>query len=111
MADLSFLKQFTKGDTKKMRRYIDLYLKIAPVTFKKMRQNIIAQDWEQLRINAHSLKPQAEYMGIPTLKALLMQIEAKADEGKPTALKSLFKEALQHHIQSEASLKKVIKSL
>lgn len=111
MADLSFLKQFTKGDTKKMRRYIDLYLKIAPVAFKKMRQNIIAQDWEQLRINAHSLKPQAEYMGIPTLKALLMQLENKASEGKATTLQALYKEALKHHIQSEASLKKVIRNL
>lgn len=36
MVDLSFLEQFTKGNKNKMVRYIGMYLRIAPATFKDM---------------------------------------------------------------------------
>ena len=52
MVDLSFLEKFTKGDTKKINRYIQLYLDVATETFNRMQDNFNANDWEQLRINA-----------------------------------------------------------
>lgn len=75
MVDLTFLKKFTKDDPIKMKRYISLYLDVAPKTFEEMQRNLQSGDWEQLRINAHSLKPQAEFMGIITLKEELIKIE------------------------------------
>ena len=108
MVDLSFLEKFTKGDKKKMNRYIGMYLNIAPGTFDKMEQNIKEQDWEQLRINAHSLKPQADYMGIPELKDVLIKIENNAKEGDQVSLQGLFDEAYRLHIQSEVGLRSFI---
>lgn len=75
MVDLSFLEKFTKGDSKKMKRYISLYLDMAPGTFDTMEKNLVNNDWEQLRINAHSFKPQAEFMGAISLKEKLDVIE------------------------------------
>lgn len=109
MIDLTFLEKFTKGDVEKMKRYINIYLSIAPNTFEQMHQNIIDRDWEQLRINAHSLKPQSDYMGIPALKAVLIQIENKASEGESQALQNLYNEALELHKESEILLKEFIK--
>ena len=74
MIDLTFLKNFTKDDSKKMKRYISLYLDVAPKTFEEMKRNLENRDWEQLRINAHSLKPQADFMGIESLKEELIKI-------------------------------------
>lgn len=75
MVDLSFLEKFSKGDTKKMKRYIDLYLDVVPKTFEVMQQNLKNNDLEQLRIHAHSLKPQADFMGVSELKNTLINIE------------------------------------
>ena len=111
MVDLSFLEKFTKGDKKKMNRYIGMYLNIAPGTFDKMNQNIVEQDWEQLRINAHSLKPQADYMGIPRLKQILIQIENNAPEGNSDALLGLYENAFQLHLESEKLLKEFIEKV
>ena len=108
MVNLSFLEEFTKGDQKKMKRYIKLYLSIAPDTFNNMGQNIADQDWEHLRINAHSLKPQTDYMGIPELKAVLEQIEHEAKNGQGKDLQVLFKEAQKLHVESEAFLQEYI---
>ena len=61
MVDLTFLRKFSKDDSQKMKRYISLYLDVAPNTFAEMKRNLDNQDWDQLRINALSLKPQTDY--------------------------------------------------
>ena len=104
MADLTFLEKFTKGDTAKMKRYISMYLAAAPETFAKMHKNIADGDWEQLRINAHSLKPQADYMGIPSLKAVLLDIENNAASGDKDKLTTLYENAHSIHSKSEGIL-------
>ena len=49
--------------------------------------------WADLAINAHSLKPQAEYMGIPALKEVLMEIENSVKNKETTDMESLFERA------------------
>lgn len=105
MVDLSFLEKFTKGDTRKMKRYIHIYLDVAPVTFEQMQQHVIDRDWEQLRIKAHSLKPQADYMGIPQLKAVLVEIEQSVQEATFEKLLPLFEKASAIHMASVPFLK------
>lgn len=110
MIDLSYLEKFTKGDTKKMKRYIDIYLNIAPETFQKMEQDINNKDWEQLRIKAHSLKPQADYMGIQGLKAVLVDIEKNVLEEKFEKIHELYEKASAIHFESTPLLKSFIDS-
>lgn len=111
MVDLSFLETFAKGNKKKMKRYISIYLQIAPATFKDMEQHVADRDWEQLRIKAHSLKPQADYMGIPSLKGVLVNIEQSVHEGKFARLPALYEEAVAIHAQSLPELEAFIGSL
>lgn len=104
MVDLSFLEKFSKGNNTKMRRYISMYLKMAPETFERMHQNIKDKSWPELAINAHSLKPQAEYMGIDTLKELLIEIEKKIKNDQLEDMETLFKKAKSIHDESEVFL-------
>ena len=108
MVDLSFLEKFTKGSIPKMKRYISMYLNMAPETLERMRQNIENRSWQELAVNAHSLKPQADYMGIATLKEVMIEIENKAKSGKVDDLEILYKKAISIHKESEAFLQKFI---
>jgi HPt (histidine-containing phosphotransfer) domain-containing protein len=105
MADLSFLEKFSKGDAQKMKKYISMYLNTAPDSFKKMQQNIKDKSWSDLAINAHSLKPQAEFMGIPSLKEVLIEIENNVKKGQLNDFENLFERANAIHIESEIFLK------
>ena len=105
MVNLTFLKKFTKDDPKKMKRYISLYLDVAPKTFEEMKCNLKNGDWEQLRINAHSLKPQADFMGIDSLKEALIKIEEAVKTGNFDVLESLFNASLKISVDSEKILK------
>ena len=108
MVDLSFLKKFTKGNDTKMRRYISMYLNTASETFERMDQNIKDNSWSKLAINAHSLKPQVEFMGISTLKELLIEIENKVKGNQLAGIETLFTEAKNIYDESEVFLEEYI---
>ena len=108
MVDLTFLKNFTKGDASKMQRYISMYLNFAPETFERMHQNIQDKAWTELAVNAHSLKPQADYMGIITLKEILIDIEEKVKNDQTEGMESLLLKAKVIHDASEVLLQEFL---
>lgn len=108
MVDLTFLRKFTKDDPIKMKRYISLYLDSAPKTFEEMQRNLDNGDWEQLRINAHSLKPQADFMGIESLKEELIKIEEAVKLNHLDGIVNLFNSALTISTASENALRKML---
>ena len=111
MVDFTFLKKFTKDDPKKMKRYIGLYLDVAPKTFAEMKHNLEDKDWEQLRINAHSLKPQADFMGINSLKEELIKIEEAVKVNNFDVLENLFATSFKIATDSEGILKEMLEQL
>ena len=100
MVDLSFLKEFSKGKTSRMHRYINLCLEMAPETFNQIESALNSGDWEAYAIQAHSLKPQAKYMGITGLQEILAQMEKLAKAGETGDLASLFQEAKALHLEA-----------
>lgn len=78
--NLDFLKNFTKGDKEKMRRYVGMYLSSTPQVIQEMEEFLEAENFENVRLKAHSIKPQVQYMGITELSALLLQIENIIDQ-------------------------------
>ena len=111
MIDLTFLKQFSKNNPQKMKRYISLYLDVAPKTFEEMQRNLKDADWEQLRINAHSLKPQADFMGIDRLKEELIKIEEAVKTNNFDILENLLNTSLKIAADSEIILKEMLEQL
>ncbi|MFT4805615.1 MAG: HPt (histidine-containing phosphotransfer) domain-containing protein [Marivirga sp.] len=104
MIDLSFLEKFTKGNTSKMKRYITMYLSIAPEIFERMNENITQENWTDLAINAHSIKPQTDFMGIKSLKNILIKIENGSKNGEYENLNALYQKAYEIHKKSEILL-------
>jgi HPt (histidine-containing phosphotransfer) domain-containing protein len=97
MVDFSFLESFTKGNRKKINRYIGMYLSMAPQTFSDLESQLSDGDLEAVKVIAHSLKPQAEFMGIQGLKELLEEIEVTALAGDRDALEAMISLAKSMH--------------
>jgi len=76
--DLSYLERMCKGDSERMSRYIALYLQEAPALFNQLEQALQSGNGETLAISAHSLRPQARYMGGNNLFSMLTTIEIRA---------------------------------
>jgi HPt (histidine-containing phosphotransfer) domain-containing protein len=82
ITDLTFLKTFTTGNKEKMAKYINMFLQAAPGIIENMETHLANSDWKQLRTAAHSLKPQAGYMGMKQGETVLKTIEECASEQK-----------------------------
>lgn len=85
--DLTFLRSFTKGDPEKIRKYIGMFLESAPQQLSLMEQYYAERNWPSLKVAAHSLKPQMNYMGITDLEHTIKDIEFMA--GTETNVDSL----------------------
>jgi len=111
MIDLAFLTEFTKGDKNKMVKYIKLYLELAPGILDMMKNDLSRKDWQNMAINAHSLKPQADFMGNKEMKLILEEIEEKVRTASPANLPDLYTDAKQSHEKAAVILREVLDDL
>ncbi len=82
VTDPSFLDKFTGGKVDKRNKYIQMFLSNAPSMISKINDTRTAEDWAALKVAAHSLKPQMNYMGIKEEVSHIYQLEQLAAEGK-----------------------------
>lgn len=80
VTDMTFLDQFTKGDGTKRTKYIQMFLNNAPGLIKKIEETFHNNDREALKIAAHSLKPQLNYMGVKEDRSHIFQLEQAAQD-------------------------------
>jgi HPt (histidine-containing phosphotransfer) domain-containing protein len=80
VTNLSFLQTFTKGDTAKMKKYIDMYLDTANQKIEVMKAAVQEADYETLKVAAHTMKSQAKYMGISNVEATIVSVEHACNE-------------------------------
>ena len=111
MIDLSFLYKFTQGDASKTAKYIRMYLQYAPETMAAIKLDLEQSAWPALAVHAHSLKPQADFMGNRELKQILEAIEEKVRTGQLEELASLVHAAVLAHEAATPLLEKELEKL
>jgi HPt (histidine-containing phosphotransfer) domain-containing protein len=104
VVDLTFLNKFTKGDKVKTNRYISMFLKYSDELLEKMQEAIKIGDGDNLAIHAHSLKPQAEMIGVLGMKEKLILIEDLARSYNLKDIPSLLDQVLELNRKAEAEL-------
>ncbi len=75
VTDLTFLGSFTGNDPQKIKRYVQMFLDRAPEQVEEIRTSLGTGDYDNLRVAAHSIKPQLAYMGIKSLEQDIRSIE------------------------------------
>ncbi len=78
VTDLTYLKQFSGGDSERIKKYVNIYLKTAPSEVLKMANAIEVGDYHSIYRAAHGLKPQVMYMGIKSMEEMIRKIENNA---------------------------------
>lgn len=78
--DMVFLQQFTKGDWTKQNKYISMFLENAPKLIAQLHEGLAKNDFEMIKISAHSLKPQLSYMGVSEEISNVFMLEQSAGQ-------------------------------
>lgn len=80
VTQMNFLAQFTAGNEEKKMKYIRMFLDNGPRLIRQVREALDTRNYAQLKIAAHSLKPQLSYMGIKEDDSRIFLIEQIADQ-------------------------------
>lgn len=78
VTDKTFLKQFTGGKEDKIDKYVGMFLENAPRLLKNLEEGLKTKDLSEIKIAAHSLKPQLTYMGVKEVVSNIFLIEQTA---------------------------------
>lgn len=87
VTDMNFLNQLTGGNQEKRKKYVEMFLENGPKLLEKMKIALDQQDFESLKVAAHSMKPQLGYMGIKEETSNIFMIEQAA--GQPAHIEHL----------------------
>ncbi|OGT79184.1 MAG: hypothetical protein A3H91_09770 [Gammaproteobacteria bacterium RIFCSPLOWO2_02_FULL_61_13] len=87
------IARITGGDPGMMREMLDLFLRLAPESLRRMKEQLELQAWETLAREAHKFKPSTMYMGMVAVYKNLELVEEMA-RGNPDreALSRLIKD-------------------
>jgi len=78
ITDLTFLRNFCDGDRDRMKKYIDIYLKLTPGNLEKINKAGTEKDYASLSQTVHGMKPRLDFMGMKEAKAVAQKIELYA---------------------------------
>ncbi len=80
VTDMNFLNQFTGGNPEKKKKYVGMFLDNGPKLLEKIKIALQQQDYESLKVAAHSMKPQLSYMGVKEEVSNIFLIEQSAGQ-------------------------------
>lgn len=72
---LKKLMDLVGGEPEDLEEFIEDFTEIAPDLVADMRHGLDAQDWDKVRISAHTLKSNAKDLGAPALSKLCETLE------------------------------------
>lgn len=75
LANLDFLRSFTKGDAEKMKKYISIFIDTVKQKNGEIKQALTDKNKEVIKIHVHTLKSQCRYMGLNGLESIILEIE------------------------------------
>src|SRR6478609_8977769 len=75
LVDLSYLKNVSHNDPEFIKEMINTFLESMPKTIREIETFSTTKDWVNLGKAIHKIKPSLTMMGMPTLKALALEME------------------------------------
>jgi len=78
ITNTAFLKSFAGNDVAKQKKYISLFLENAPKLVRQLEIGVTNKDFDAIKIAAHSLKTQLNYMGVKEELSHVQEIERLA---------------------------------
>ena len=82
LTNLSHLRKMSNNDERFVKDMIDSFITNTPVILKDLEKAKAEQHWEDVGSLAHKLKPNLAFMGIDTLKELVLHVETSGKKAE-----------------------------
>jgi len=106
LVDLSYLRKMSNNDESFVLEMVDSFVQKTPKLLEDLNKSCKEQDWKNVGSLAHKLKPNLAFMGIESLKDLVLKIETDGRNKENTkVLAKLVSELTQSVNEAIAELK------
>jgi HPt (histidine-containing phosphotransfer) domain-containing protein len=82
ITDMTYITQVAKGNIDFINEMVDIFLSKTPETLQEIERFLEEKNWEMVGFLSHKLKATYAYMGINSLKEILLFIEKSAKAGE-----------------------------
>ena len=82
LTDLTYLKSVCDGDQAFMTEMIETFLQGTPELIDQLKVACLNQNWAEVGAVAHKVKPSITFMGIASMKELILDIEHSGKDGR-----------------------------
>lgn len=112
LINLDYLRKLSRGDEKFVEDVIELFLKNTPSAIRNMKKYYQNENWDDLMMEAHKIRPSFNFMGIKELEDAAKAIENNASKQSNTAqikelLEKIEKISEYAFVQLKEELKKI----
>lgn len=76
--DLSYLEEVTGGSSEMIVEMLQLFVNDTPDQLSNIERSVKDEDWDEVRAEAHKLKPTFQYVGMEETHLLVAEVETKA---------------------------------
>jgi CheY-like chemotaxis protein/nitrogen-specific signal transduction histidine kinase/HPt (histidine-containing phosphotransfer) domain-containing protein len=80
VTNLSFLRDFCGGDEARMKKYVDIYLKVTPENYDKITIALNQTDYLSLSRLIHGMKAHLNYMGMKKTRDVADKVEKLSND-------------------------------
>ncbi|MGI9544542.1 MAG: Hpt domain-containing protein [Cyclobacteriaceae bacterium] len=107
--DLSYLRKISNNNQTFIKEMIESFLECAPEYLAELETFTKQEDWLNVQMTAHKLKPSATYLGLPLLLELILSVE-RAVKNNPDQerISEIVAQMHQHCSEAYPKLKEVI---
>jgi HPt (histidine-containing phosphotransfer) domain-containing protein len=85
ITDMTYITQVAKGNMDFINEMVDIFLSKTPETLREIEKFLHENNWEMVGFLSHKLKATYAYMGIGSLKEILLYMEKSAKAGENLA--------------------------
>lgn len=78
IVNLTYLEQITDGDREMLLEMLDLFIRDIPIHMKKIQDSYSASNFEEIRREAHKMKPTLQYVGLTGMSEKIKELEQLA---------------------------------
>jgi signal transduction histidine kinase/DNA-binding response OmpR family regulator len=78
LTDLKTINTIANNNPLKIKKFIQLFLDNAPLLLKQIEDSLLTNNYEQIKLSAHSLKSQLNYMGVTEEHSKVFALEKAA---------------------------------
>jgi hypothetical protein len=89
LTDMHFLKELSDNNDQFYRDFLVMFLTNTPIAITAIKNSFANEDWENLKLASHKIKPSFNYVGLKELNALAAKIESQAKAKDPSNIPSM----------------------